>query len=71
MKDWLTEWLIVFPYSTGAQLALAMGVVLSLLVLIVGNLIATDLVLDGYLAPLTDTFRVLIDDRCNGTAMAI
>lgn len=71
MRDRFTEWLVVFDRSPRAQLAVVLGIALSTLVLVVGRKFAGDLQLDGHLEPMTGTFRVLIADRYNGTALVI
>jgi hypothetical protein len=71
MKDWLTEWIVVFAHSSRAQVAVVVGIVGALLIWVAGRLVVADISFDGYLAPMADVFRIYVSDRYNGIALLV
>lgn len=67
--NWLDEALIVLAYSTRAQLAIMMGVVVSCAILIYGHFAVEQLELTGLMAPLTEVIRPYFEHRYDALAL--
>lgn len=64
------EFIVVLEHSKKTQLALILGAVFFFGILLVGNYLTSQLVLEGFLAPLTETIRDSLMNRYDKAAWA-